>query len=78
MRICLMMAAAPLLLVACGHSAPKPFNATPQGISYEYEGDQIGAATQKATNYCAGQGKVAHLSNVGQQSDKNIATFTCG
>jgi hypothetical protein len=76
MRIGPVMAAAALLLVAC-HSAPKPFNATPQGVSYEFEGDQIGAATQQATNYCANQGRVAHLANVGKESDKNIATFTC-
>ena len=75
MRIGLVIAAT-LLLAGCG-SSPEPFNATPLSISYKYNGDQVVSAAQKANKHCATQGKVARLSNVGRDSDSNIATFVC-
>jgi len=75
MRIGLVIAVT-LLLAGCGGS-PEPFNATPLSVSYKYDGDQIVAAAQKANRHCQAQGKTARLSNVGRDSNTNVATFVC-
>jgi len=75
MRIGLVMMAT-LLLAACG-SSPQPFNVTPLSASYKYHGDQIVAASQQAAKHCSAQGKVARLSNIGRDSEANVATFVC-
>ena len=63
-------------LCACA-SQPKEISATPTSVSYEYESGDIADPTHKAQKYCAQQGGVAKLQNVGKADGNAVAIFEC-
>jgi hypothetical protein len=81
MRTIAIMAVA-LALAACSGD-PEPVSATSGSattggsVTYEYEGDQLKDATEKAAVHCSKFGKQARLRNTSRQSGENLATFDC-
>ena len=66
------------LLAGCTHLGARQVATTGPTVSYEYWGDNLDSATQKATSYCRSIGTYgAHLISVTQDGDRYRATFEC-
>jgi hypothetical protein len=63
---------------ACATSAPpRIVGEAPPGVSYRFQGNDVAAATARATQYCQRYGKQAHLQTVNRAGDDNIGVFAC-
>jgi hypothetical protein len=74
-RLLLLLASAGAL-GACGHE-PRVISSAPPGISYRFEGDNIGSANQRADQYCQQYGKRAQLQTINRSGSDNIAVYDC-
>jgi hypothetical protein len=66
-----------IALIGCA-SEPQVLNATPPGVSYRFEGDNVAEANLKADRYCAQYGKRARLQAVQRAAGDKIAVYECG
>lgn len=64
------------VLTSC-RSEPEQLNPTPNSVTYQYDGDDLKAATARAMQYCNSGGRSATLRNVSQTEGKNVAIFDC-
>jgi hypothetical protein len=72
------MAAVVMLVSLQGCSSdPDRISATPDSVSYQYDGDDLTRVNAKASEYCNGVGKAVALRNVSHVEDRNVAIFDC-
>jgi uncharacterized lipoprotein YajG len=76
MRGVLLLFAASATLAACA-GEPRVINATPPGVSYRFQGENVAEATSRADRYCQQYGKRARLQSVNQSVTDNIAVYEC-
>jgi len=69
-----------LLLAGCGSSGDDQAHrvgATVPSVTYSYQGDQLDAATNQATDYCQGYGQEAKLRELVTREGLRYATYVC-
>ena len=76
MRAVLPLLAAMAMLGACANE-PRVVNATPPGVSYRFQGENVAEATSRADRYCQQYGKRARLQAVNRTVTDNIAVYEC-
>jgi uncharacterized lipoprotein YajG len=76
MRVAFPVLAAVFLLAACA-SEPRVVNATPPGVSYRFQGENVADATLRADRYCQQYGKRARLQAVNRTVTDNVAVYEC-
>jgi uncharacterized protein YceK len=74
-HLVLVLAAASLL---GGCAGPSVVNATPPGVSYRVNNNNINEASMRADRYCAQYGQRARLAGVNRGSYESVAVYECG
>jgi hypothetical protein len=64
-------------VVACS-GEPQIAGASPPGVSYRFQGDNIADANQRADRYCQQYGRHARLQTVNHSGTDSIAVYECG
>jgi hypothetical protein len=72
----------PLIVIAgalAGCTPTQEVARTPPGVSYRFQGDNIGEANARADRYCQQYGARARLQGVNRAGPAdNVAVFACG
>ena len=76
MKHLVLIFAAASLLVGC--AGPSVVNATPPGVSYRVNNNNINEASMRADRYCAQYGQRARLAGVNRGSYESVAVYECG
>jgi hypothetical protein len=63
-------------LAACSRN-PSVVNPAPPGISYRFQGDDIGSANERADQYCQQYGKQSRLQKVDHSGSDSVAVYEC-